>query len=639
MSDLQLINAPAGSGKSTEIKRLVREWAAEHPLDRLLCVTYTNRAADELKADISSPYIEVSTIHSYLGRFAESLFSTSEVVDYYFQTYGDLIRARIENVDESRTTEESNARYREELGDPLTFELVRDSVGSLYYNERQFSTLFRGGLSHDDLLSFVASCAKRFPNIYRRVSAKYRRVIIDEYQDTDVNVLEFFLEALQETDTGLHLYGDRMQQIYKTDPERFQALIRAFEVPQREVVNYRSTQAIISVLNEIYNDESLLQVANSKVEGSVPRVHFSEIPNETLDGIAGPDTLILNVHNSTIFAAVGAFELFKTLQNMPDHGYSSRYPAVAVLTEPDWEKVSNPLLRLLYGLITLEAEYVRGHIGTVISTLRTHAKDFGEFSLHMHEDKALLAVQLDQLFGEMRDADSSIKDVLEKLSGLEITRAAEVNDYLASEDYDKLILIPFQQVRNVFNFRSAPTRSTQHGVKGESHGKVIFVAESSSSPSVRMKTLFDLWPKHELSLDVLEDLLGKLSGSFRSAKEMVGIDVAKLKKETFPNSEEAITAEARRIADTFSESALFSELYGATYSAYLKRPGVTHAKNLFTLSAIQGLLAAYRLFYVGCSRAESELDVVVPLKEVSDRDATAEKFRRIGFEVVEGPTL
>lgn len=635
MSDLRLINAPAGSGKSTEIKRLVREWSVEHPLDRLLCVTYTNRAADELKADIFSPYIEVSTIHSFFRGFAQSLFSAPEIVAYYFEIYGDIIKARIENADESSTTEESNARYREALGDPLTIDLVRDSIESLYYNERPFNTLYRGGLSHDDLLSFVASCAKRFPSIYRRVSSKYRRVVIDEYQDTDVNVLEFFLEALQYSDADLHLYGDRMQQIYKTDPARFQALIRAFHVPQREVVNYRSTEAIVSVLNAIYNDETLQQVAD-KADGAVPRVHFSATPNDTVDQIADSDTLILSVHNSSIFGAIGGLELFNALKAMPDHGYNSRYPAVTVLTEPEWEKVPNALLRLLYGLLNLEDEHARGHIGAVISTLRAHSKDFGEFTLHVHEDKALIADQLEELFRVMRDENSSIKDVLEKLSSLTATRVADVSGYLCSEDYDVLVLVPFSQVRKVFDFRSAPSRSTQHGVKGESHEKVVFVAETSPSPAVRMKTLFDLWPKYDLSLDVLEELLGKLAGSFRSANETISVDITKLNKDTFPAFEEAITDEARSIADALSESDLFNELYGGIYNAYLKKPGVTHAKKLFSLSAIEGLLAAYRLFYVGCSRARSELDVVIPLKEVSDMQATAEKLRQLGFEVAEG---
>lgn len=639
MNNLQIINAPAGSGKSTEIKSLVRQWSADRPFDRLLCVTYTNRAADELKADISSPYIEVSTIHSFFSGFAHSLFSAPEILAYYFEIYGDAIKERIENSSESITTEESNARYREELGDPLTVELVKSSVSSLYYNERPFNTLYRGGLSHDGLLSFVASCAKRFPNIYRRVSAKYRRVIIDEYQDTDVNVLEFFLDALRGSNNDLHLYGDRMQQIYKTDPERFQTLIRAFSVPQREVMNYRSTGAIVSILNAIYNDASLQQVAFSRVDGLAPRVHFSATVNDTVDQIASADTLILSVHNSSIFGAIGSLELFRAIKDMPDHGYNSRYPAAATLMEPDWEKVPNPLLRLLYGLLYIENEYARGHIGTVISTLRAHRVDFGDFTLHVHDDKALLSARLVKLFGVMRDDNSRIEDVLEMLLQLTPTRAADVSEYLASEDYVALIHIRFQQVRKVFDFRSSPTRSTQHGVKGESHDKVVFVAETSPSPAVHMKSLFDLWPKYELSLNVLEALLGDVSGAFRSAEEAIGISCSKLKKETFPAFESVITVEARMILEDLRDSELFNELYGATYDAYLRKPGVTHARNLFRLSAVEGLLAAYRLFYVGCSRAKSELDVVIPLKEVSDRKATGDKLRSIGFQVDEHPTF
>ena len=78
-----------------------------------------------------------------------------------------------------------------------------------------------------------------------------------------------------------------------------------------------------------------------------------------------------------------------------------------------------------------------------------------------------------------------------------------------------------------------------------------------------------------------------------------------------------------------------NELYGTTFNTYLKKPGVTNAKKLFSLSAVEGLLSAYRLFYVGCSRARSELDVVIPFAEVSDVDATAEKLRQLGFEVCE----
>lgn len=49
-----LINAPAGSGKTTQIKSMVRGFMLENPKDNILCITYTNRAADELTGDLKS---------------------------------------------------------------------------------------------------------------------------------------------------------------------------------------------------------------------------------------------------------------------------------------------------------------------------------------------------------------------------------------------------------------------------------------------------------------------------------------------------------------------------------------------------------------------------------------------------------
>ena len=152
-----------------------------------------------------------------------------------------------------------------------------------------------------------------------------------------------------------------------------------------------------------------------------------------------------------------------------------------------------------------------------------------------------------------------------------------------------------------------------------------------------MKKLFDLWPVFDLNLDMLEKLLARLSCAFRSAKSRVAVDFSRLRAPTFPLAEESITVEAQGILDAFGGSPLFSELYGSVFNAYLSKPGVTNAKKLFSLSAIEGLLSAYRLFYVGCSRARSELDVVISLREVSDVHATAEKLRKLGFEVAEMP--
>lgn len=48
LNNCYLINAPAGSGKTTEIKSIVQRCIIDNPKDNILCITYTNRAADEL---------------------------------------------------------------------------------------------------------------------------------------------------------------------------------------------------------------------------------------------------------------------------------------------------------------------------------------------------------------------------------------------------------------------------------------------------------------------------------------------------------------------------------------------------------------------------------------------------------------
>lgn len=635
MSELKIINAPAGSGKSTEIKLRVREWAAHHPHDKMLCVTFTNRAADELKAELSTQNVDVSTIHSFLGDFARSLFKAPEVVDLFFEIYAEQIERRIDNTEGKEHIEDSNARYREELGGPLTLKLIAASVDSLSYNERPFNTLYRGGLSHDDLLSFIGVCGKRFPAVYRRVNSKYSQIIIDEYQDTNVEVLDFFVSAVKGSKTSLHLYGDRMQQIYQPGSHRFNEILAQFDAEDRTVTNYRSTPAIVSVLNNIYNDASIEQQPSSTKSSSAPKFHLAANPAELESSLSNGETLVLSVHNSTIFRNLGAPQLLRVMQAMPDHGFSSRYPAVSVLTEREWDRVRNPLLCLLYGLLYLEDLFALGSYGSMIKTLRSNPKVFGFSPISRHEEKGRLRKEFERLFLVMQDGESSIGGVVKELASLGYLNAASAQYYLENESYAGMISVPFAEVRSVYAFNQAPTRSTQHGVKGESHRKVLFIAQTSNStPVVHMDKLFNVWPRIPINLHMLEEFSGRVNSEFDQAIAAINFNLADMKLKDYTPISEKITLEARRLVDTFSESRLFDELYADAFTAYLQKPNVGNAKKLFKPSAAEGLLAAYRLFYVGCSRAREELDVIVDLSKIIDADATVLKLQTIGFDVV-----
>ena len=115
-NNIFLVNAPAGSGKTTEIRRRVEAYLRENPDDNILCITYTNRAAEELAKDIDANNVFFGTIHSFINYFISSFFSHREIIDLYWALYREKIRDRIENAENKENISESNQRFVMEDG-------------------------------------------------------------------------------------------------------------------------------------------------------------------------------------------------------------------------------------------------------------------------------------------------------------------------------------------------------------------------------------------------------------------------------------------------------------------------------------------------------------------------------------------
>lgn len=634
MTDLKIYNAPAGSGKSTEIKARVREWSSANPYSRMLCVTYTNRAADELQSGISAPNVEVSTIHSFLARFMEPAFSLPAVVSLFVETYATDIRNRIANVGAKEHIDVSNARYEAELGSPLTFELIVESIKRLKYNERPSNTLYKGGLSHDDLLSFANACSKKFPGLLKKLGSTYQQIVIDEYQDTNVEALELFTTAAERSGTPLHLYGDPMQQIYQLSSERYRSVLSKFDIDKREVTNFRSTETIVLALNGIYNDPGIIQKANNTSDAERPQVHLTADVEATRAKIVAPETLILSVKNSTIFDNIGAKELFAAINQMPAHSFNSMHPAKDILTGLDWRDNNNPIIRLLYGLLQIESLCERGRVGEVIQILRKHESAFGVRSVDTHADKERVATELGKIFELLKRQDVAIQTVLEGLTELGYVKRSFLAEYVQDEHYGALLQVPFTQVRNMFQFNLKPGWSTQHGVKGEGHEKVVFIAEDIGYPvSVKIYTLLNLWPDIEFSLELLEDAYSKISQEFEGARALAAGYFEKPNKDTYDKHRHLVDQAANTVAKNCSGTPLFDAVYGPSLEKYFAKAQTTNASKLFNIREMEGLLAAYRLFYVGCSRAKMQLDVIVDSSKIDDTKRFSRVFEGLGFQV------
>ena len=118
-NNMHLINAPAGSGKTTYIRSQLKNICIHEPKSKILCITYTNRAASELAKDLDSSNITIGTIHSYINNLIAPFYSHKEVIALYWKIYGFQIRERIANAAGNEKINESNFLWRETFYFPI----------------------------------------------------------------------------------------------------------------------------------------------------------------------------------------------------------------------------------------------------------------------------------------------------------------------------------------------------------------------------------------------------------------------------------------------------------------------------------------------------------------------------------------
>ncbi|MFZ1420511.1 MAG: ATP-dependent helicase, partial [Leptotrichiaceae bacterium] len=482
-----IVNAPAGSGKTTTIREMINNIISINSKDNVLCITYTNRAADELSKSFSSPNISISTIHSFLNNFMKQYFGSQEIIDLYFDTYQDSIQQRIDNREAKENQTESNKKYIEKYGD-LSIDVLRRNITNIYYNENSFNSLYYGGLGHDDLISFSSKIILKYKVIQNRLSYKFQYVFIDEYQDTTADVLNIFYESLNEKRTILYLFGDKMQQIYKNYDGSFEPKFLKFDSSKALTTNYRSIPKIITLLNNIYNDSSFVQNVSEDMNKIAPnfdpRVIICNDVDEKLTQILDeyPNSLTLFLSNQSRFQKIGCPSLYSTFSKMDRYSFSKKYGVVDVLTDNTKDNPDS-LMRLFFSVAFINNNYASNNYGVIVQKIKDEQSTIGlkDWKLSSHQDKVTLNAILEELALIVSSSKKSIKDVLiflkEKISQASVT----LSEIMEDESYSDVLEVPIEEAIKLYDYLERPKVSTQHGVKGESHDEVIFVADDSSN--------------------------------------------------------------------------------------------------------------------------------------------------------------
>jgi DNA helicase II / ATP-dependent DNA helicase PcrA len=269
-----LVIAGAGSGKTRVITRRVA-WLLEQGVKpwSILAITFTNKAAGEMRqrveALVSGNRVWISTFHSLgarlLRRHAEQLGLDTKFTIYDQGDRIKMVKNALEsaNIDHVRFTPETIqgaiSKAKNQLLTPDKYALeatdfFTQTVARVY---PVYEKLMRdaNALDFDDLLLWLALAMKSRPELRAELDARFRFVLIDEYQDT--NKAQYQIARGLSTDQpNLCVVGDPDQSIYRwrnADIRNILDFERDF--PAARVItlerNYRSTQAILEAANSV----------------------------------------------------------------------------------------------------------------------------------------------------------------------------------------------------------------------------------------------------------------------------------------------------------------------------------------------------------------------------------------------------
>jgi len=275
-----LVLAGAGSGKTRVLTARICHLIREHgvPPDRILAVTFTNKAAGEMRDRIARLLgtrpagMWVGTFHAIgarlLRRHADRLGWNRAFTIFDQDASLRLVKKVEESVGldprkwnpKALRAEMSNAKNQ--LVDADAF--ARDNDGSFDLFVRNVVKVFgpyqralrdQNSFDFDDLLMKPVELLEGSPELLRRYREHFAFVLVDEYQDT--NRAQFrFLELLSADHGNLMVVGDDDQSIYGwrgADIRNILDFEKAF--PGAQVVrlerNYRSTQRILDAANAV----------------------------------------------------------------------------------------------------------------------------------------------------------------------------------------------------------------------------------------------------------------------------------------------------------------------------------------------------------------------------------------------------
>ena len=337
-----VLQGGAGSGKTETLKRVVESLTNVPSPKRVVCITHTNKAADEIAERVSGK-AEVSTIHSFLGSLIRPYKANIKAVLPelfvlpHFERLGknesgdsakDKAKSEHERFKKKHVKLEARRqtvlglksdkvvgkrdydkdppsyvtthnKLVDEVNDKIREELIEADANSIEYNETPFNHFKGPSFGHDGLIEIASLLIQRHPNLRKILSDKFDCIFIDEYQDTHPDVVKSLVQASSRSKLCIGLFGDSEQAIYSEGIGDVQNYILNDDfslVAKKD--NYRCSPQVIKVANS-FRCDGLKQQIELKVEDGVTETRESREGSARLYFAMAPKKVALNGETTT----------------------------------------------------------------------------------------------------------------------------------------------------------------------------------------------------------------------------------------------------------------------------------------------------------------------------------------------------
>jgi DNA helicase-2/ATP-dependent DNA helicase PcrA len=516
--------AGAGSGKTRSLVKalsVLRDKRGDELWmrgQRVCVITYTNKAADEIKRRMDfNSLIEVSTIHSFAWTLIQG--HTNDIRSWLQAN----LTEEIQNLEalQAKGRKGSKAAYEREVSIR-----AKQARLALLPNIRRFvyspngNIRGRDALAHSEVIGCVAALLRTKQSLQKILISRFPVLLIDESQDTNRYLMDSLLEVQgQHTEKfAIGLFGDTMQRIYADGKVGLDAAIPDAWAKPAKVMNHRSRERIVRLVNRIRAgvDTHVQQSRPDKDGGFVRLFIFSQdgrdkgkaeaLVASRMAELTGDEdwthrearqTLILEHHMAStrlgfadLFGPLYAVDRYRT--GLLDGSLPAlRFFVEEVLPFVRASREGKPfeamaVLRRCSPLLSAEALKQAGKQQTShIATVRQHAKDLIELWSEGKEpliESVLNAIAKSGLF----EIPDSLLPLVEDSSASAADGEGEPED---TEDIDAVTLawreavkVPFSQIEAYSQYIAGLSGfDTHQGVKGLEYKRVMVIIDDGAA--------------------------------------------------------------------------------------------------------------------------------------------------------------